>query len=249
MDTMKAVIIENEEDAISLLATLIDEYLPHIKIVGTGGTVKEGIAIIKDQKPDLIFLDISLDDGDGFEILDHLESNYFNVIFTTAYDEYAIKAFKYNAVDYLLKPFSIEDLINAVNKVSEIEEKELLVKRVKHLIKHLQGISSGKIPFHTSDGISIYHIKHIVRIEADRSYCFLHTDEGKKIMLSRPMKEISEILPENIFFKVHKSHIINLNFVSQYIKEDGGRVMMNNGDHVPVSRRRKEDFLDILTGI
>ena len=242
---IKTVIIENESDAVELLETLIKDYLPDLKVIGTSGNVTEANELIHQVEPNLIFLDIDLDDRNGFELLDKLTYKNFSLIFTTAYDAYALKAFKYNAIDYLLKPFSIQQLRNAVGKATssqgDIEEK------IKILMAQLKGGSDAKIPIYTLDGIHMYSVKEIVRFEGDRAYCKLILDSGNEVLISKPLIELEEILPKETFFRVHKSHMVNKLFVSKYLKEDGGCIIMKNDNRVPLSRRRKDDFIEFLT--
>ena len=245
---MRAIIIENEADATTLLTTLIKEYVSEVEVIGSAGTVKAGKELIEEQEPDVIFLDIDLDDGTGFDLLDSIENIDFAIIFTTAFNDYAIKAFKYNAVDYLLKPFSIEELQTSIEKAKVALSSEVTYHRIKALVNQVHGLADGKIPIYTLDGISIYKISEIVRLEADRAYCKLTLDTSKQIIVSKPLKEVESILPLNTFFRPHKSFIININFVQKYVKEDGGYILLSNGETVPISRRKKDEFITLLTG-
>jgi two-component system LytT family response regulator len=245
---MRALIIENEEDAQSLLLTLIKEYVPEVKVAGIAATVKEGILAIEELEPDILFLDIDLDDGTGFDLLDQLEEVDFALIFTTAFNEYAIKAFKYNAVDYLLKPFSIDELAQSIERAKISLSSELAYSRIKALVNQVHGLPQGKIPIYTLDGINVYQVNEIIRLEADRSYCNMILESGKEIIVSKPLKVVESILPLHAFFRPHKSHIININYVSKYIKEQGGYILMSNGDEIPISRRKKDEFISLLTG-
>ena len=248
---MNAVIIEDEEDAIVLLQTLVTECLPQLTILGHASDVETAIRLIDESKPDLIFLDINLKNGNGFQVIDGISYGNAQVIFTTAYDAYALKAFNYNAIDYLLKPYSPQQLIHAVQKAEKMakslkEEDINFLDKMKSLVAQMNNISKGKIPFHTQEGIHIYHIDDIIRLEVDRSYCRLYLTKDRKMIVSKTLKNIEEILPEESFKRVHKSHLININFLSSYIKDEGGYLQMKNGDNVPLSRRKKEGFLSYL---
>ena len=245
---MRAIIIENELDATELLETLIREYINETEVVASASTVAEGIKLIEGLEPDVVFLDIDLDDGNGFELLDGLEEIDFAIIFTTAFNDYAIKAFKYNAVDYLLKPFSVEELQSSVEKAKVALSSEVTYHRIKALVNQVHGLNDGKVPIYTMDGISIYKISEIVRLEADRAYCKMKLDTGKEVIVSKPLKDVETILPINTFFRPHKSYIININFVKKYVKDHGGYILLSNGDEIPISRRRKDDFIKLLTG-
>jgi two-component system LytT family response regulator len=245
---MRAIIIENEEDARELLTTLIAEYIPEVSIVGQSSTVKGGVELIDTEEPELVFLDIDLDDGTGFDLLDQIDEPEFAVIFVTAYDDYALKAFKYNAIDYLLKPYTVSDLTKSIEKAGASLNTGIVYKKLRTLVNQIQGRPKGKIPIYTIDGITIYHIDEIVRFEGDRAYCKLFLDGKREILVSKPLRELEAVLPLNVFFRVHKSHLININFVKKYSKEEGGFITMNNGDQVPISRRKKDDFIAFLTG-
>ena len=244
---MRAVVVENEKDASELLKTLIAEHYPDVIITGEAATISEALSIIEEEEPDIVFLDIDLDDGTAFDLLDRIDQPDFAVIFTTAYDEYALKAFKYNAIDYLLKPFSVSDLGKSIEKASASINTGIIYKRLQTLVNQIQGRSKGNIPIYTVDGINIYHVDDIMRFEGDRAYCKLILNGEKDVLVSKPLKEIESILPMNIFFRSHKSHLININYVSKYSRDEGGFITMKNGDQIPLSRRKKDEFVEFLT--
>lgn len=243
---VRVAIIQDEEDAQSLLSKIIKEYCPSLEIVGNATTINDGILLIENIKPDLVFLDIEIDGRTSFQLLDRLKYMSFKVIFTTAYDQYALKAFKYGAIDYLLKPYSPQEIFHSVERVRKTLYEEGMFNRLDFLIKNIDSSQNKKISIPTSEGVSVVSINDIVRVEADRSYCFLCLSDGERMLVSKPLKDIEASLPENIFFRIHTTHLINMDYVKRYIKEDGGYVLMNDGSTAPLARRRKQQFLSLL---
>ena len=183
----------------------------------------------------------------GFEMLNELKEKNFHVIFTTAYDQYAIKAIKYAAFDYLLKPVDIEELKSAVAKIDTTEigqtkkQADLLQQNLQHPKKLLH-----KLAIPTLEGLFFYNINDIIRLEANSNYTYIWFSNNTKILASKTLKEFEELLPEDIFFRTHHSHLINLNFIKRYIKGDGGQIELQNGSFVDVSRRKKDEFLKAI---
>lgn len=234
---MKTVIIENEVKAQRLLTKIIKEYCTELEIIGLAKTISAGRKLILDDNPDLIFLDIRLDDGDGFDLLDVLQTQELKVIFTTAFNDYAIKAFKYEAIDYLLKPISPKDVMQAVEKVSKIRDSQLSYKKLKSLLEHTQ---DNKLSISTQEGISIIPKSEIVRVEGDGAYATIHLLNGEKEMVSRSIGHLEKEISSDNFLRVHTSHLINKHYLRKYIREDGGYALMTNGSQVPVSRRKRD---------
>ena len=241
------VIIEDERDAVSLLSGIIQEYCPSLQIVGIAGNIIDGLKLIENVKPNLIFLDIEIEGGTSFHLLDRLKYVSFNIIFTTAYDQYALKAFKYGALDYLLKPYSPKDVLRSIERVIKIQYDQTIFNRLDYLIKQNKPSLNLKINIPTSEGMNIVTVNDIVRIEANRSYCFACLSDGERILVSKPLKDLESQLPDDMFFRAHSAHLINMDYVKKYIKEDGGSIVMNDECNIPIARRRKAEFLALLS--
>ena len=242
---MKAVIIEDEIRNQLMLKQLLSEYCPTVEVVGAAETVTEATRMVKQCNPDLIFLDIQLKDGTGFDLLVALESETPSVIFTTAYDQYALKAFKFSAVDYLLKPIIAEELCDAIKKV-ELESIQNQKISIQNLIKNLQHVN--KEPLITISGVNnVEYVKvsEIVRIEASGAYSLIYLQNGESYTISKVIKEYQELLSDYNFFRVHQSHLINIRKVKRYVKGDHV-VIMEDGKGIPVARNRKDDFLKTM---
>ena len=243
----KAVIIDDEAKGRLALKEKLKQYCPGIEVVAEAANGKEGIVAIETQHPQIIFLDIEMPIMNGFEMLNNLPDKNFHIIFTTAYDQYAIKAIKYAAFDYLLKPVDIEELKATLSKLDEKEnlqtknQIELLHQNMLQPKKHLH-----KLAIPTLDGLFFYDINDVVHLEANSNYTHIHFLNKTKILASKTLKEFEELLPGDIFFRPHHSHVINLNYIKRYIKGDGGQIELQNGTHVDVSRRKKEEFLKII---
>lgn len=245
---LNTVIIDDEPDAISYLRSLIREYCPNLQLAGTAQSVCEGIDVINRMHPDLLFLDIEMPDGSGFDLLRSLKIKDFEVIFTTAYNQYAIEAFKVCAVDYLLKPISIDEFIKAIYKAEEsVEQKSR--PDLNFLLENYFGNKSLKLCISTIKGYEYIELKDIVRIEAEGSYSIISLMNNRKIMVSKAINEYDRMLNANMFFRTHHSHLINIEHVKKYIKIDGGYIEMSDGSSVPISRRRKVCFLEKMNQI
>lgn len=244
----KAVIIDDIENARILLKKDIEDYCPEIKVVGEADGVVTGMKAIKKQNPDIVFLDINMNDGTGFDILELLEKQNFKVIFTTASDEYAIKAFKFAAVDYLLKPIDIEELQAAVQKAVDTPNTSNA-----HMSLLLENVSSKKevtkIALHTVEKIHICNVVDIIRCEANVNYTTFYFKDGSKILVTKTLKSYDELLHDSGFYRVHQSHLINLKEVKEYVKSDGGYIVMNDSSIVPISSRKKTEVIALITGL
>jgi two-component system LytT family response regulator len=249
---IKAIIIDDEELGRSMLKNMIIRYCPEISIIGEAGSVKEAKKIVTETNPDLIFLDIEMPGGSGFDFLEQMHDKNFSVIFTTAYDQYAVKAFRYSVTDYLLKPINVEELVNAVKKIGTPSFRENNQSAVHHLMESYTrgGISkSNKLALPTQEGLVFIDMNDIVRCEADGKYTYCFLNSGKKLYSTRSLKDFEEQLTEHGFCRIHHAHLINLNLIRNYIKGDGGQVVMSNGDTVTVSKRKKDEFIKSLNKI
>jgi two-component system LytT family response regulator len=251
---MNAIIIDDETKGRLALKEKLSTYCPQIKVVAEAANGQEALLLIHHHKPQLIFLDIEMPRMNGFEMLNELEEKNFHVIFTTAYDQYAIKAIKYAAFDYLLKPIDIEELKTTVSKIEQAQQHtganentqtkkqvELLQQNMQQPKKQLQ-----KLAIPTLEGLLFYDISDIIHLEANSNYTTLYLTNKSKVIASKTLKEFEEMLPEDIFFRTHHSHLINLNFIKRYIKGDGGQIELQNGTFIDVSRRKKDDFLKAI---
>jgi two-component system LytT family response regulator len=239
-----AIIVEDEPKGRLALRQKLSAYCSNVLVVAEAANGKEALVLIQQHQPQLVFLDIEMPVMNGFEMLNAIKEKNFHVIFTTAYDQYAIKAIKYAAFDYLLKPVDIEELRIAVAKIETIENKNL-VKQVELMQQNMQQSKKSftKLAIPALDGLHFFEVNSIVHLEAHSNYTVIHFSNHPKITASKTMKEFEELLPAGIFFRLHHSHIINLQFIKKYIKGDGGQVELENGTFVDVSRRKKEEFL------
>lgn len=243
---IKALIVEDEIDARSLLSCIINDYCVGVELIGTADCIKSAVKQIEENKPDILFLDIELNGETSFDLLDKINYQDFKIIFTTAYDHYAIKAFRYEAIDYILKPYSPKDVLKAVDRVKRNQYDESVNKRLNQLVNDLSVPNynaNEKISLSTSEGVSIIKVNEIVRLEADRVYTTIYLSNGIKHVASKVLKKFEELLSINKFLRVHSGHLINKDFINKYVSEDGGYVVMTDGAQVPVARRRKHEFL------
>jgi two-component system, LytTR family, response regulator len=241
-----AIIIDDEAKGRLALLKKISDYCPQVKVLAEAANGSEALLLIQHHKPQLIFLDIEMPRMNGFEMLNELPEKNFHIIFTTAYDQYAIKAIKYAAFDYLLKPVDIEELKTAVDKLDSRENKETK-KQVELLQQNMQQKKQlHKLAIPTLEGLLFYDINDIMHLEANSNYTNIHFTNKTKITASKTLKDFEELLPGDTFFRTHHSHLINLNFIKRYIKGDGGQIELQNGAYVDVSRRKKEEFLKVI---
>ncbi len=244
---MTAIIIDDEDHCITTLTWAIKEYCPDVEVIATGSNGVEGIKIIREFQPDVVFLDIEMPILNGIDMMSAIDNINFKVIFTTAYNQYAVRAIKLSAVDYLLKPIDKDELILAIEKLrKEISHREDRSK--VHNLKHNLGVVSAlqKIVVPTDEGVLFFDLVNIVHLEASSNYTFLYFSNMNKIISSRVLKDFEDLLPHDQFFRCHRSHIINLNFIQKYIKGEGGFIELKNGEIVELSRRKKAEFLEII---
>lgn len=241
---ISSLIIDDEHDGLLAIRSMLGKYCPQIQIIDEASGVNDAFLKINEHQPELIFLDIKMDDGTAFDLLKKFSTINFKIIFVTAYDEYAIEAIKYSALDYLLKPVSPTQLIEAVDKLSNLSRIETMEQQLQLLLQ--EKTQREKIALPTADGLLFVKIKNILRCESDSSYTNFVLASGKKILVTRTMKEFEKLLPNNTFYRVHKSHLINIQYIDQYITRDGTSVIMENNDCIPVARNRKDDFLKVI---
>ncbi len=242
----KAVIIEDEILGVNNLKNLLARYCPDVQVIGVAGSVTEGVALLNDPdcNPDVAFLDINLSDGLVFQMLNQLEEINFEVIFITAYEQFAIKACEYSAIGYVLKPIDPEQLVAAVNrikpgKLNKITERLQIFNQQLNTPNKFEKIGVSAI-----DGIYFVYLKDIVRFEGEDNYTHIFLKTGERITASKTIKAYEDMLSSANFFRVHKSHVINLNFMKKFVKGDGGFLVMEDGKQIDVSRRRRPAFIE-----
>jgi two-component system LytT family response regulator len=228
---------------------LLERHCPGVVVIGEAGSVAQGEELLKQTKTDILLLDVQMEDGTGFDLLDRFTSWPFNVIFTTAHDDFAVRAFRYNAVDYLLKPVIAEDLAVAIDKARHQTDHRLRQQQILQLLNTTAEKSFDRITLMTSTGPVFAQTRDILRLETYGNYCFVFLVNGERHLVPRNLKEFEEMLPEPDFFRIHQSHMINTSHVQKFIKEDGGHAVMKDGSKLPVARRRKEDFLSFLRNV
>jgi two-component system LytT family response regulator len=238
----RAIIIDDELESRNAILNILNDFCDNVSIVTQAENVSEGINAIEKEKPDVIFLDIQMPDGSGFDLLEKVSNIDFQVIFITAHDQFALKAIKFSALDYILKPVDPQQLIDAVNKIKAPEtDINTITHKIQTLLRNKNGFERITLP--TFEGFRFINIKDIIRCEADNNYTNFYLNSGEKILVTKTLKEYDETLSDLDFIRVHQSHLINVKFVDRYIKGDGGTLVMADGSEVDVSRRRKDDFL------
>lgn len=243
---LTAIIIEDMSDALALLKKDVETRHPEIEIIATAQSVVEAAKELRKNQPDILFLDIMLGDGTGFDILEIFPDLKSKIIFVTASDEYAIRAFKFAAIDYVLKPYVHEDLSLAIERAKEqIQPNKERLRILKDTIA-APDQKPDKISLHTLDQIIIVSLDDIIRCESDSNNTIFHLQDKRKIFVTKTLKYFAEMLKSYDFVRIHQSHLVNLQCISAYIKTDGGYLMLKNGENVPVSVRKKTEIIEIL---
>ena len=239
-----ALIVDDEKNSCETLQFLLTDCCPDVSVVKYCQTIDEAVKAVELHHPDVVFLDINMKGENGFDLLERVKTIDFEIIFTTAFSEYAIKAFKFSAIDYLLKPIDVDELRAAVERVIKRKKAEAPT-RYEYLRQNLK-MSDGqhfKLALPTSEGLTFIKISDIIYCEADSNYTTFFLTDGKKIIVSHTLKEYEEILSDYRFFRIHHSYLVNLDAIKQYVRGDGGHVVMINGAALDVAKRRKEQFL------
>jgi two-component system LytT family response regulator len=240
---IRSVIIDDEPESRTAVSNILTNYCEDVEILGEAGDVASGIQLIRQTQPDVVFLDIQMPDGTGFKLLESFDDIQFQVIFITAFDQYAIKAIKFSAIDYILKPVDPQQIIKAVQKLRKMSpEKNQYSERIGMLLENKQKVTKIALP--TQNGYRLVRIGDIIRCEADNNYTNFYLRTTEKFLVTRTLKDYELMLDHDSFMRVHQSHLINLNFVEQYIKGDGGIAIMSDGSEVEISRRKKDTFLN-----
>jgi two-component system, LytTR family, response regulator len=242
-----AVLIDDEKNALEVLEMQLTMYCPLVKIIASCNSGESGIQAILTHKPDLVFLDIEMPHKNGFDVIQETKGLEYSVIFTTAYDQFAIKAFKFSAVDYLLKPIDILELKAAVSRVSEKRNKTPIDDQLRQLLEKLNPTvvkSASKVALSLSDGMQLVDPIEIVRCESDSNYTHVFMKSGKKITVAKTLKDVEESLDNLGFFRIHQSHLVNMKYIDKVVKSDGGYIVLNDGTELAISRNRKDAFFD-----
>ncbi len=244
---IRTLIVDDEAHIRDSLTKIMVKRCPQVQVVGEAYDVRSGSNAIQELHPDLVLLDIQMPDGTGFDLLHSLASIDFRIIFITAYDQYAIQAIKFSAVDYLLKPVNPEELEEAVNKADQIIQKQFNLQ-MKALEENLKAVprQRKKIIFKTTENIHLVDLQDIISCESADSYTIVHLQTGERIMVSRTLKEYDELLNDCGFFRVHKSFLINIGHIKRFEKQDGGQIVLTNDIKIPVASRKREELLVML---
>jgi two-component system LytT family response regulator len=241
---LKSIIVDDEIASIETLEILLRSIDTKVHIVGKADNINDAKTIIQEKKPDLVFLDIEMPQGSGFDLLDRIENIDFHVIFITAFNEYAIKAFKYSAIDYILKPIDIKSLNDAIQRVKQINENNINGK-MPLLKQNLEIDTPEKLALTTYESIEIVSTEDVIQFEADGNYTTVHLKNRSPIIVSKSLGEYEEILKDDSFYRCHKSHLINLRNIRKVIKSQN-QIIMSDDTNAFISRRRKQDFLDVI---
>ena len=241
-----AVLIDDMPDALQVLESDLKKHCPTISIIGKAGSVVAGAKLLRTVQPDLIFLDILLGDGTGFDLLEIVPNINAKLIFITASDEFAIKAFRFAAIDYLLKPLNSEQLVEAVHKATQlIKASTESIDLLKETINNPNKLPT-RISLHSQDKISVVAIDKIIRCESDGNNTVFHLEGREKLFVTKTLKSFAVLLQDHAFMRVHQSHLINLNYLQDYIRKEGGYIKMTNGDRVSVAVRKKAQVIELL---
>jgi two-component system LytT family response regulator len=242
---LRTIVVDDEHNAVDFIISIIGEYCDDLEVVGKAHNMIEGIERIVKEKPDLVLLDVEMPNGTGFDLLSNFPEKDFDVVFITAFNHYAIKAIRFSAVDYILKPINISEFVEAINRVVK-KRSEIFVKndeKFRVLMENLKTPAPSRLAIPTFEGMEYLNPREIIRIEADRSYSWFYLTGDRKILVSKNLKEFQDLLSDRYFFRSHNSFLINLKYVKKYVKKDGGYIEMTDGSQVPVSRNRKDIFL------
>lgn len=244
-NTVTAVLIDDEINSLQALRTKLTRYCPQVQVVGECQGAEEGISAIEECRPDLVFLDVEMPRMNGFVLLQQLQNTDFELIFTTAYDQYAIQAIRTSALDYLMKPIEVENLQLAVDRACRKRRSSGETGRIQTLLHNmLRDVGDKKrLAVPTLEGLQFVDTDSILYLEADGNYTLLRIADDQKIVVSKTLKEFEDVLPAKVFIRIHHSYLINKQHVVRYIRGEGGQVVMRNGRTLDVARRKKEEFL------
>ncbi len=240
MKSLTAILIDDEPHSLGALEIQLSKYCPQIEITASCKTAESGLVAIKASPPDLVFLDIEMPHLNGFQLLDQLKDINFKIIFTTAYDQFAITAFKYSALDYLLKPIDAEDLIKAVQKAVDYKNNQL--PQIELLKQNYKNGKPSKIALAYQDGYTFINPDEIIYCESDSNYTKFHLNSGNTLVAAKTLKDVENVLENLDFCRIHKQYLVNLNHIKKYVKNEGSYVIMTNQANLPISRSHKDEF-------
>lgn len=249
------VLVDDDANLRKGMKAMLEKYAPDMRILGEAENVADAITVISNTNPQVVFLDIQLSEGTGFDILEKLTEVHgkisFQVVFITAHEQYAIKAFRFSALDFLLKPVDPEELQKVVEKIKITLQKNENFEHIELLLENIRKKADNfkRIALSTSDGIHLFNINDIIRCESEDNYTKFFLKNGKSILISKTLKEYEELLSEHGFERIHQSHLINLAYLKSYIRKDGGYIVMTDNSHLPISQRKKERLQEILKTI
>jgi two-component system, LytTR family, response regulator len=244
---MTAIVIDDEKNALDVLSMQLKNYCPDVNVLKLCHGGEEGIMAIQSLQPDIVFLDIEMPKVNGFDVLDRTKGIPYKLIFTTAYDQFAIQAFKYSAFDYLLKPIDIEDLKSSVQRI-QLAKKEDFPAKLQTLYQQLRihTHQATKTPIPFGNGFEMIPFANIIRCESESNYTTIYLTDHRKSTLSKTLKEVEESLIHATFFRIHHSHLINTEHINKFYKSDGGYVVMSDGTQISISRNKKDAFFEFL---
>ncbi|MDY0076079.1 MAG: LytTR family DNA-binding domain-containing protein [Bacteroidales bacterium] len=244
---IRCVIIEDETKSRETLRGLLNRFCQDVLVCAEAGGVQSGREAIEEHRPDLVFLDIEMPDGSGFRLLEKLKEINFEIVFTTAFEQFAIKAIRYAALDYLLKPIVPEELIAAVEKVRKLKEKRINQKQLEVLMSNInsEAFESKKIVLSTSEKIHVVEMDNIIRCESDNYYTHFYFKDGGHLLISKTLKDVESLLEEGNFIRPHKSHLVNTRYIQNFNREQVA-ITLSDGSVIPVSRRKKEKILEFI---
>lgn len=246
MDKFTSFVVEDNSLALDMLVNDITTHLTQVEVLGTAKSVVEAAKLLQKKQPDILFLDIMLGDGTGFDLLEIFPNLTSKIVFITASDQHAIRAFKFAAIDYILKPYSLKDLENSFQKIKhQLKPDKEQLTILKEAVTN-PNTTLKKLSLHTQEKIIVVDIETIVRCKSDNNYTTFYFTNGSKILVSKTLKYYADMLKENDFIRVHQSHLINKHAIKEFIKSDGGYLILNDGSNIPVSVRKKAEVLSIL---
>ena len=249
LHAISAILIDDEKSSLLSLEFEISEYCPEVEVIAKCQSPSEGLRQIQKLKPDLVFLDIEMPGMNGFELLQSIGEIDFDVIFVTAYDQFAVQAFEFNAVDYLLKPVRKTKLVQAVSKVLEHTNRHFTNDQLEALVNNVSlQASTGieKIALPTSEGYEFVHINNILYLKAESNYTWVYLESNRKYLIAKTLKEMSSMISFPQFFRAHKSYLVNINHVARYVRGQGGYLVLDNGEQISVARGQKDALLKLL---
>ncbi|MDD3488808.1 MAG: LytTR family DNA-binding domain-containing protein [Paludibacter sp.] len=250
MTKQRILIVDDEAPVRELITGVIENFCESAEIVGVADGVQSALDAIRLLKPDIVLLDVNLGDGTAFDLLSKIDPVNFAIIFITAYEKYAVSAFKFSAVDYIMKPVNIDELVAAIRKAAGKSEQQALNAKLKNFFDNLNSHPEDKkIVLKTAESIFIVKVVDIIRCEADHNYSTFYLLNGKKVLVSKTLKDYEEMLSDFFFFRTHQSHLININHIVSFEKNDGGYLRMVDGSQVPVSKRKREELFELFNQI